>query len=242
MTSINYQLIMRSGPTPEKAFELNQPVITIGRDFSNEIVINDVEVSRRHARLTAQTGGFVLDDMGSTNGTFVNGQRLLGPHLLRPGELISFGEKVSLSFEAIQFDSNATVVTPLNLPPYQEPSAPYNASYAPPAAQQQPPMQPPAQPAPVYPPLSQPASSPRAYSPPPASYSGQIPSSPVEMAEQYEPVEQPRKASRAWIWLGIGCLFVFVCVCVGAAFAFDTLNLYCLPPFNSLFSFLYACP
>jgi hypothetical protein len=228
MTSATYQLIMRSGPTPEKVFELTQPVIFIGRDFSNEIVINDVEISRKHARLTAQTGGFVLDDMGSTNGTFVNGRRLLGPHLLRPGELISFGDKVSLSFEALQFDPNATLVSAANLPPYQEPF--------PPAAGQP-------QPGPVYPPYAQPGSSPQPTYVPPgqapvAYYSGQIPESPADV----EPPEEKPRGSRTWLLLGIGCLLVFLCVCVGVAFAFDTLNLYCVPPFGSMFSFLYACP
>jgi predicted component of type VI protein secretion system len=241
MTSVTYQLIMRSGPTPEKVFELTQPVIFIGREYSNEIVINDQEISRRHARLTAQTGGFVLDDMGSTNGTFVNGLRLLGPHLLRPGELITFGEKVSLSFEALQFDPNATVVSPVNLPPYQEPYSPA-APYGSPAAGQQQPAQVSPQPGPSYPSASQPGPIPRqTYTPPaslPSYYSGQIPESP----EMYEQPEEKRRLSRTWLLLGVGCLLVFLCVCVGVALAFDTLNLYCVPPFGSLFNFLYTCP
>lgn len=237
MTSPIYQLIMRSGPTPEKAYELTQAVITIGRDYSNEIVINDPEVSRKHARLTAQTGGYIIEDMGSTNGTFVNGQRLLGPHLLRAGEVIAFGETISLTFETLYFDPNATVVAPVNLPPYQAPTpSAYTPGYNQPASGQAYPAQP-AQAAPR-----------QVYTPPPAApaaqsaqpyYSGQIPQNPAEYAAEEE--EQPR-GSRAWIWLGVGCVVIFLCVCVGTAFAFDTLNLYCLPPFGSLFSWLYTCP
>ena len=69
-----FQLIMRSGPTPGASFILEGEQLTVGRDATNEIVINDSEISRRHARLTFQGGKYVLEDLGSTNGTFVNGQ------------------------------------------------------------------------------------------------------------------------------------------------------------------------
>jgi predicted component of type VI protein secretion system len=84
----------------------------IGRDSANEIVINDAEVSRRHARLTFQGGKYVLEDLGSTNGTFVNGQRLAGPRVLKPGEVVSFGEQIVLVFEQVSIDPGATVASP----------------------------------------------------------------------------------------------------------------------------------
>ncbi len=52
MASQSFQLVMQKGPNPGKIFELAQEEATIGRDISNRIVINDPEVSRRHARLT----------------------------------------------------------------------------------------------------------------------------------------------------------------------------------------------
>jgi len=107
-----FQLIMRSGPTPGAAFTLEGDQITVGRDSNNEIVINDAEVSRRHARLTFQGGKYVLEDLGSTNGTFVNGQRLAGPRVLKPGEVVSFGEQIVLVFEATNLDAGATMVSP----------------------------------------------------------------------------------------------------------------------------------
>src|SRR5512147_2718014 len=107
-----FQLIMRSGPTPGAAFALEGDQMTIGRDSTNEIVINDAEVSRRHARLTFQGGKYVLEDLGSTNGTFVNGQRLAGPRVLKPGEVVSFGQQIVLIFEATHFDAGATMVSP----------------------------------------------------------------------------------------------------------------------------------
>ena len=86
--------------------------MTIGRDSTNEITINDAEVSRRHARLTFQGGKYVLEDLGSTNGTFVNGQRLAGPRVLKAGEVVSFGEQIILVFEVTSHDEGATMVSP----------------------------------------------------------------------------------------------------------------------------------
>jgi len=107
-----YQLIMRTGPTPGATFTLEGDQLNIGRDSSNEIVINDAEVSRRHSRLTFQGGKYVLEDLGSTNGTFVNGQRLAGPRVLKAGEVVSFGEQIVLVFEVTTNDPGATMVSP----------------------------------------------------------------------------------------------------------------------------------
>jgi len=103
---------MRTGPTPGATFTLEGDQLNIGRDSSNEIVINDAEVSRRHARLTFQGGKYVLEDLGSTNGTFVNGQRLAGPRVLKAGEVVSFGEQIVLVFEVTTNDPGATMVSP----------------------------------------------------------------------------------------------------------------------------------
>ncbi|HLA07973.1 MAG TPA: FHA domain-containing protein [Anaerolineales bacterium] len=107
-----FQLIMRSGPTPGAVFPLEGDQLMIGRDSMNEVTINDAEISRRHARLTFQGGKYVLEDLGSTNGTFVNGQRLAGPRVLKAGEVVSFGEQIVLVFEVSTFDPAATVASP----------------------------------------------------------------------------------------------------------------------------------
>jgi len=107
-----YQLVMHSGPTPGKTFLLEGDVLTIGREVSNAIPINDAEISRKHSQLVLQGGKYVLTDLGSTNGTFVNGQRLTGQHVLQPGEVISLGEQISLLFEAVTItDPNATMLS-----------------------------------------------------------------------------------------------------------------------------------
>lgn len=107
-----FQLVMRSGPTPGKVYPLKSEEMFIGRDIGNDIVINDAEVSRRHTRLSMQAGGYILEDLGSTNGTAVNGDRLTSRHVLRVGEVVSFGEHVALVFETVADDKEATVVGP----------------------------------------------------------------------------------------------------------------------------------
>ena len=111
-----FRLVMRTGPTVGMAYPMDKSEMFIGRDLGNEISINDPEVSRRHARIFKQGNNYVLEDLGSTNGTMVNGQRLMGPYVLRPGELIVLGEQVSLLFEGEAADADATVATGGGMP------------------------------------------------------------------------------------------------------------------------------
>ena len=95
----SFRLVMQTGPTPGRDIPLQKSELFIGRDSSNDIVINDAEVSRRHARLFLQGTSYMLEDLGSTNGSFINGQRLVGPTAVRPGEIITLGERINLVFE-----------------------------------------------------------------------------------------------------------------------------------------------
>ncbi len=72
---------------------------TIGRSTDNQIVLADPSVSKRHARIDFDEGRFVLADMGSTNGTSLNGSLVTKPTVLRPGDRLEFGG-VLLEFEA----------------------------------------------------------------------------------------------------------------------------------------------
>jgi len=105
-----FQLVMRSGPNVGKVFPLEATEISIGREMGNVIVISDAEVSRRHAKLTWQGTGYFIEDAGSTNGTFVNNQRISAPHALKAGDLVSLSENITLAYEATG-DSNATVIS-----------------------------------------------------------------------------------------------------------------------------------
>jgi FHA domain len=109
MKMAQFQFVMRSGPTPGVVFPLEGDQLVIGRDSSNGVAINDAEISRKHSRLSFQGGKYVLEDLGSTNGTFVNGQRLAGPVVLKPGDVISLGEQIVLMYDAINIDPGVTV-------------------------------------------------------------------------------------------------------------------------------------
>ncbi len=65
--------------------------IVVGRDAGCDRVIHVLTVSGRHARLRRQDGRIVIEDLGSSNGTFVNGRRIDGPTDVRPGDLIGLG-------------------------------------------------------------------------------------------------------------------------------------------------------
>lgn len=71
-----------------KVFPLTMPVVNIGRRLDNQLVIDDPRVSRNHAQLRAIKGRFVIFDLNSTGGTFVNGQRT-SQSVLYPGDVIS---------------------------------------------------------------------------------------------------------------------------------------------------------
>jgi predicted component of type VI protein secretion system len=104
----SYRLTVQAGPLISKAYELVQEVNTIGRDLKNDIAVNDAEVSRTHTRLTQQGDGFLVEDLMSTNGTYVNGQRLSAAKVLRPGDLLGLGETVTLRLD---FAPEAEIVT-----------------------------------------------------------------------------------------------------------------------------------
>ena len=68
-----------------------QTVFTIGREDGCDLFLNDMTVSRIHARLTLAADGWMLADLGSTNGTRVNGWRVREPVTIRPGDRVRFG-------------------------------------------------------------------------------------------------------------------------------------------------------
>jgi pSer/pThr/pTyr-binding forkhead associated (FHA) protein len=74
---------------------VSQPEIEIGKASHNHIVLNDPTISNTHAMLLARDGGYNIVDLGSRNGTFVNGERLgTQSHTLRHGDAIQLGQTV----------------------------------------------------------------------------------------------------------------------------------------------------
>jgi pSer/pThr/pTyr-binding forkhead associated (FHA) protein len=93
------RLIMRRGPTPGAIFDLSAETITVGRGSKNDIVIQDNEVSREHCRFLRKQDDYEVIDLGSSNGTFVNGQRIGGTHTLQHGSIIEIGDTITIEYE-----------------------------------------------------------------------------------------------------------------------------------------------
>lgn len=218
--SSNFRLVVNSGPNPGQTLILDGTEFSIGRDINNDFVINDTEMSRKHAKIYIYGQGFVLEDLGSTNGTFVNGQRLTGIHQLVAGDTVAFGENVGCTFEAPIVDPDATRVSvqpPVYAPPVQQESPPFTPQetfISAPAPQQYQSAPPPVQ----------------------ASYSGEVPSA-------YPPAEKPIRKSKALLIIII-LILLFICGCIVFWLVIDSLNLYCdLAPglMNSIFG-RGSCP
>ncbi|GAP12631.1 ABC-type multidrug transport system, ATPase component [Longilinea arvoryzae] len=93
------RLVLREGQAERDSFPVDRPELIIGRDPSAEILIDSPGVSRRHARVYRQAGDIWLEDLGSRNGTFVNGERVGAPQRLNANDEIRLGQSVMLIFQ-----------------------------------------------------------------------------------------------------------------------------------------------
>jgi predicted component of type VI protein secretion system len=203
-----FQFVMRSGPTVGTTYPLDAPEITIGRDAVNVIAINDAEISRRHARMELRGSAYVIQDLGSTNGTFINGTRISAMQVLNPGDTVAFGQGIVLVYEPVM-DVNATILSTKTPQVTAQRPAPAPMPAPAPAARPTP--------APMPAPTPVPAATPAPV------YSGQVPAGPVPM-----PPEPAAKKKKFPVWLIVVIiLLVIICVCVGLFVAIDQLNLWC---------------
>jgi len=195
--SATYQLVIRSGAGAGKVLPLDKSEMHVGRDVTNDLVISDEKVSRRHARLYSEGDQFVVEDLGSTNGTFINGARLSGPHLLRAGEQITFGETSIVSYERSDDDPNATVMSTI--------------SAAPPTSR------------PVPPPAGASQQAPKAAQ---AQSSSRAPLARDDFEAAPQP-SAPKKKPKTLLIVILIILVLFVCLCAVGFWIIDSNNLYC---------------
>ncbi len=219
MSGSQYRLVVRQRPNPGQIYELNKNEVSIGRDIANDVVLNDAEVSRRHARLTLEGDRYKIEDLNSTNGTYIDGQRLIGPHVLAIGEIIMFGDNVGVVFEGDlpmadassrdQVDLGATPVAAIPIPPEDVPPATVASRHVP-------------------------RMTPRP-----------LPSMP---AIEQEPLEEPASRQiNSWLLAGCGCLVVIVLLVIAVWVFIDQPwnpggGLYCVSPFDIVFRALGYCP
>lgn len=104
-------LIGQTGPLNGQRWLIDRSIV-VGRDDTCDVVISDRQVSRYHARFTPSEGGVLLEDLGSKNGTYFNGDRLEEPVVLSDGDLI----QVSLVQHFVFLSSDATMPIDFDFP------------------------------------------------------------------------------------------------------------------------------
>jgi predicted component of type VI protein secretion system len=110
---------VRQGAQAGTTYHITSAEAIIGREEETEISVRDPEVSRRHARISWQSGNYSVEDLGSTNGTFLNGALVTSPQPLRSGDTIGMGQTL------LVFQTEASAVTaqapvpPVSAPPPQ---------------------------------------------------------------------------------------------------------------------------
>ena len=91
------KLTLLLGRRTMQAYDFKQESIIVGRDEGADVLIDNPSVSRRHAEIRLTDDGWVVEDLGSSNGTYIGGQRIENPHSIGLGDEIGFG-KFSIVF------------------------------------------------------------------------------------------------------------------------------------------------
>lgn len=123
------KFLVRSGVMKGQRLLVKVPIVNIGRADYCDIVIPDDSVSSQHAKLTRREGVWVLTDLGSTNGTLVDGEKVEGEIPLAPGAFVRFGD-VQLVFEPtddaaeINAPKATRTISAVKLQDLQKPSGP----------------------------------------------------------------------------------------------------------------------
>jgi FHA domain len=191
--------------------------MTIGRSPDNQLVISDPQASSHHAQIYPDGQGYLLVDLGSTNGTFVNEQRLIAhsPRMLNAGDVLRIGN-TSFSYEAIGAPQDGqTAPGQYGGPAYEQTVIGYNP--VPQAPQQPYPQQPQGYPQQAYPyppdyqGYASPAQQPYAPAPGQVGFPG------------YPAVaQQPQKRSRLGLWIAL--IVIVLLVAAGGVGGYVYLN------------------
>lgn len=175
--------LVKSGALKGQRLLVKTPIANVGRADYNDLVIPDESVSTSHAKLQRREGVWVLVDLDSTNGTFVDGERIKADTPIAPGTMVRFGD-IQLVFEptddamGVAKGGGTKVLESLKMPPAPRAAAASEAST--PTAPPQPPPAP--RPAPAPAPAARPASAPKG--PPPKATPARRPGPPAGQVPQ----------------------------------------------------------
>lgn len=88
------RLVITDGPLAGTTLPLSGAQVLVGRSPGNTLVLDDDYASNRHARFFPKDGGWWLEDLGSTNGTYADGERVSAAEEIRPGVPVRIGQTV----------------------------------------------------------------------------------------------------------------------------------------------------
>src|SRR5260370_40472761 len=122
-----------------KGLEFDKPEVTIGRVQGNDISLPKGNVSKRHSRIVLKDGKFIIVDLKSTNGTYVNGRKITSPLVIKGSDKVYIGDFI-ISVEDQLAEPQTELPPPAPPPaPMQPPSRPATMPPPPPAPRAAPP-------------------------------------------------------------------------------------------------------
>lgn len=101
------KITLLMGRKTMQVYDLDQAAIRIGREEDMDVLIDNQSVSRRQAEIRREGEGWVVEDLGSSNGTFLHGQKIEGPQAIVAGDEIGFG-KFSIVFDKVVGEETAS--------------------------------------------------------------------------------------------------------------------------------------
>lgn len=117
-----FTIIIQEKGGEQRRVVFNKPEVTIGRVQGNDIVLPKGNVSKRHARIVLKDGKFIIVDLKSTNGTYVNGRKITSPLVVKDSDKIYIGDFIVGVDEAGAGESEAPMEAPTAPPPSERPA------------------------------------------------------------------------------------------------------------------------
>ncbi len=186
-------LIVTEGPNQGQSYVLQEMICTLGRTADNTVVIDSPRISRHHTQIRLLPEGAIVEDTGSTNGTWLNNRRLTSPQRLTPGDIIGLADYISFRFEVEEGMRTERLVPAMPGTPTQAMSDVYNVPAPPPPSYEEP-----------YRPYAEtatPSFTPAQSAPPPVS----------------QPASAPGAKRSQWVYIVVAILLVLICICAAVA-------------------------